>query len=197
VTQYYNNTSVPLTAAITTITVATGRSRGKTKVNLTVANNAAGASSTVYITSLSQNGQVVDQVAPGSVLSSQDVEVDDLQISASGSATVAVDMRYPAVLPPNNLTVTGIVTASITGKVSTSIDGQTVGVAPATSLAGAAIDPRNVDLVTDSVGLAKTGQLPAVLDASGGLKTDAGQDTIVPSTDSPTGKALAVKTEAA
>ncbi len=54
----------------------------------------------------------------------------------------------------------------------------------------------NIVINGDAVGLAKFAQLPSALDTSGNLKV-AQPETTIPSTNSPTGKATAVITEAA
>ena len=61
--------------------------------------------------------------------------------STAGSPNASIRVVIADV--PQDLTVQ-TVAATITGTASVSIDGQTVGVAPSTALAGAAVDPRDI-----------------------------------------------------
>lgn len=175
-TQYYRNTSLALKTGVAAfVNVATGKARGKTLGNVTLANTATGATANLTVTYLSQRGVEVDTVPPGQTLYSPGVAVDDITVLADANATIALDVRYPESLPPQSLTVTGG-TITLSGVVQTDIGQQVDG----------AIDPRNIrtltsadqpdvtanasaqlptNLATDSVGLAKAAQLPAALDA--------------------------------
>lgn len=66
------------------------------------------------------------------------------------SINVAGVISWPEKIDASQIAVNAPIMASVIGKVSTSIDGQTVGVAPSTSLGGSAVDPRNIRALTSS-----------------------------------------------
>ena len=152
-TQYYRNTSLAVSSSSQTfVNVATGKARGKTLGNVTLANTAPGASATLTVTYLSQkNGTEIDTVPPGQTLYSPGVAVDDILISSTGQATIALDVRYPESLPPQSLTVSGG-SISVTGIVETDV-GQGTAPSPIVKPTGGDLTSGNAVIasITDSV----------------------------------------------
>lgn len=95
------------------------------------------------------------------------IEISGSNLNLGGAVT------WPEEISPESIVVSGPI--SVQGTVKTDL-GQGTG-------------------VRDLNQLLQGGQLPSALDPSGGLKTDGGQQTVIPDASSPTGKAVAVKTE--
>ncbi len=118
------------------------------KCNLVVVSG-VGALTITYV-DVEGNTSPAISVASGASYYTEGVTLRILQISGPASSTFAGAITWPRVVSPSD-----IVVSAISGKVSTSIDGQTVGVAPADTFAGSAISPSLQD------------QLPASLDSNG------------------------------
>jgi hypothetical protein len=113
--QFYNNTAISLTAgAPYNITVAAGPRRGNQQANITFANNAVGATAVITIRYFGKQGETIDTVQPGAVWYSYAVWADDIQLLASANAVVALDVRYPQKIPPQNFTVSGSLLSNVT-----------------------------------------------------------------------------------
>ena len=118
------------------------------KCNLVVVSG-VGALTITYVDAEGNTSPAIS-VASGASYYTEQVTLRILQISGPASSTFAGAITWPRVVSPSD-----IVVSAISGKVSTSIDGQTVGVAPADTFAGSAISPSLQD------------QLPASLDSNG------------------------------
>ncbi len=112
----------------------------------------SGTGGPLTVTYTDENGQTSPPITiqSGASYYTQNLVIRILTITGPEGATFAGAITWPRVVDPSD-----IVVSSISGKVSTSIDGQTVGVAPADSYAGTAVAPSLQD------------QLPASLDSNG------------------------------
>ena len=115
----------------------------------------SGTGGPLTVTYTDENGQTSPPITiqPGASYYTQNLVIRILTITGPAGATFAGAITWPRVVDPSD-----IVVSSISGKVSTSIDGQTVGVAPADTYAGTAVAPSLQD------------QLPAGLDTNGLFK---------------------------
>ena len=112
------------------------------------------------ITATDSNGAYISiPVEPGanSVLK----HIRAYQVTLSGSADPVSIVVSSAEVSPETLAQLSIAAVTISGKVSTSIDGQTVGVAPSTTDAGTAIDPRLVTVTAAGKAMASGNAAPA------------------------------------
>ena len=116
----------------------------------------SGTGGPLTVTYTDENGQTSPPITiqAGASYYTQNLVIRILTITGPAGATFAGAITWPRVVDPSD-----IVVSSISGKVSTSIDGQTVGVAPADTYAGTAIAPSLQD------------QLPASLDSNGFFQT--------------------------
>lgn len=116
----------------------------------------SGTGGPLTVTYTDENGQTSPPITiqPGASYYTQNLVIRILTITGPEGATFAGAITWPRVVDPSD-----IVVSSISGKVSTSIDGQTVGVAPADTYAGTAIAP------------SLSSQLPASLDSNGFFQT--------------------------
>ena len=115
----------------------------------------SGTGGPLTVTYTDENGQTSPPITiqPGASYYTQNLVIRILTITGPEGATFAGAITWPRVVDPSD-----IVVSSISGKVSTSIDGQTVGVAPADTYAGTAVAPSLQD------------QLPSSLDTNGFFK---------------------------
>ena len=115
----------------------------------------SGTGGPLTVTYTDENGQTSPPITiqSGASYYTQNLVIRILTITGPEGATFAGAITWPRVVDPSD-----IVVSAITGKVSTSIDGQTVGVAPADTYAGTAVAPSLQD------------QLPAGLDTNGLFK---------------------------
>ena len=116
----------------------------------------SGTGGPLTVTYTDENGQTSPPITiqPGASYYTQNLVIRILTITGPEGATFAGAITWPRIVDPSD-----IVVSSISGKVSTSIDGQTVGVAPADTYAGTAVAPSLQD------------QLPASLDSNGFFQT--------------------------
>jgi hypothetical protein len=97
-TQLYNNAALVIGTTPITITVATGRARGRLFANITILNNTPGTD-VVTIQYFSQRGIREDSISRNSSYFVRNVPVDDLQVSCDVSTAIAIDVSTETDLP--------------------------------------------------------------------------------------------------